>query len=133
MTQSKINVDIIRRCGWVAGILIASTTFFMALLTCLHMGKVDNHPTQNFVTINKRRILVDNNPEQRRISGCPLTFPFKPCLTTLKVTKGYSNLIRIASHAVCLDTVTGLTDGTPPGTVLYVVRKAGQDFVGGSA
>jgi tripartite-type tricarboxylate transporter receptor subunit TctC len=36
MTQLKINIDIIRRCGWVASILIASTTFFMALLTCLH-------------------------------------------------------------------------------------------------
>jgi hypothetical protein len=105
-----------------------------ALLVCKHeVGKVDISPTQNFVTINQRRILVEKNPELRRISGCPLTFPFKPCLTTLEVTRGYSAFIRIAAHAVCLDTVTGLTDGTPPGTVQYIVRKPGQDFVGGSA
>jgi hypothetical protein len=30
---------------------------------------------------------------------------------------------------VCLDTVTGLTDGTPPGIVTYKVRHAGQALV----
>ena len=105
-----------------------------ALLVCKHeLGKVNIAPTQNFVTINHRRILVENNPEGRSISGCPLTFPFKPCLTTLRVRKGYSVFIRIAGKAVCLDTVTGLTDGTPPGTVDYIVRKPGQEFVGGRA
>ena len=105
-----------------------------ALLVCKHeIGKVDIAPTQNFVTINQRRILVESNPEGRSISGCPLTFPFKPCLTTLKVRKGYSEFIRIGAKAVCLDTVIGLTDGTPPGTVDYIVRKPRQDFVGGSA
>ncbi len=105
-----------------------------ALVVCKHeVGKVDIAPTQNFVTINKRRILVEDNPEGRKISGCPLTFPFKPCLTTLKVRKGYSAFIRIATKAVCLDSVIGLTDGTPPGTVDYIVRRPGQIFVGGSA
>ena len=105
-----------------------------ALLVCKHeLGKVDIKPTQKFVTINQRLILVENNPEARKIAGCPLTFPFKPCLTTLKVRKGYSEFIRIADKAVCLDSVIGLTDGTPPGTVDYIVRKPGQEFVGGSA
>jgi len=53
----------------------------------------------------------------------------RPCLTTLKVTAGYSNLIRIAGRRVCLDTITGLTDGTPPGLVKYKVNNAGQPFV----
>jgi hypothetical protein len=34
---------------------------------------------------------------------------------------------------VCLDAVTGLTDGTPPGIVKYKVRNAGQRLVGASA
>jgi hypothetical protein len=37
--------------------------------------------------------------------------------------------LRIAGRRVCLETVTGLTDGTPPGTVKYLVRDPGQGFV----
>ena len=48
---------------------------------------------------------------------------------TLQVTEGYSDFIHIEGRAVCLDTVTGLTDGTPPGTVRYVVQHPGQTFV----
>ena len=33
---------------------------------------------------------------------------------------------------LCLDTVVGKTDGTPPGVVIYHVRQPGQDFVEGS-
>jgi len=53
----------------------------------------------------------------------------KPCATTLRVTKGYSDFVSIGGRRVCLDAVTGLTDGTPPGTVNYVVRKPGQRLV----
>jgi hypothetical protein len=56
----------------------------------------------------------------------------RPCLTTLAVNKGYSDLLRIDGRAVCLDTVTGRTDGTPPGVVDYVVATPGQPFVGES-
>jgi hypothetical protein len=45
------------------------------------------------------------------------------------VTAGYSDLIRINGKRVCLDTVTGLTDGTPPGLVKYKVNNAGQPSV----
>jgi hypothetical protein len=45
------------------------------------------------------------------------------------VQKGYSQFIRVEDHWLCLDTVTGFTDGTPPGVVMYVVRDAGQNFV----
>jgi hypothetical protein len=53
----------------------------------------------------------------------------KPCTTTLPVRVGYSDLLRIEGRRVCLDTVTGLTDGSPPGTVNYSVRAAGQALV----
>jgi hypothetical protein len=45
------------------------------------------------------------------------------------VQEGYSEYIRVENCRVCLDTITGLTDGTPPGKVMYVVRDAGQEFV----
>jgi hypothetical protein len=101
-----------------------------ARIVCKHeLGKVSLQPSQEFVTIEGRKILVERDPEGRSISGCPLVFPFKPCLHTLPVKEGYSELVRIEQRRVCLDSLEGLTDGTPPGTVMYKVSNPGQDFV----
>ena len=102
-----------------------------AKLVCAHeLGKVVNAPTQDLVTIRRRRVLVEKDPEGRDIQFCPnVGATIKPCQHTLAVQVGYSDFMRIDGRRVCLDTVTGLTDGTPPGTVLYKVRSAGQDFV----
>ena len=102
-----------------------------AVIVCQHeLGIVQNVPSQNWVTIADRRVLVENDPEGRTIKGCPnIGVGIRPCLTTLKVTAGYSDLIRINGKRVCLDTVTGLTDGTPPGLVKYKVNNAGQPSV----
>jgi hypothetical protein len=102
-----------------------------AVLLCNHvLGTVDIVPTQDLVTANGRRILVERNPEGRPIKGCPnIGATIKPCQLTLAVEVGYSDLLRIDGRRICLDTVTGLTDGTPPGTVKYTVRDPGQQFV----
>ncbi|MFW5874665.1 MAG: hypothetical protein ACOCUC_00380 [bacterium] len=104
-----------------------------AKLVCKHeLGKVGIRVSQEFVTIGQDPVLVENDPEQRPVSGCPnIGATIKPCTSTLKVIRGYSNLVRINHRRVCLDTVTGLTDGTPPGTVRYIVRHPGQNFVSG--
>lgn len=102
-----------------------------ALLVCKHeVGRITNKPSQDFVTIGKHRVLVESDPEGRSIGGCPVVPPIgRACVTTLKVQTGYSNWIRIGGNAVCLDTITGFTDGTPPGVVKYKVNFAGQEFV----
>lgn len=102
-----------------------------AVLVCAHeLGIVGIRATQDLVTIEGRRVLVAVDPESRPIVGCPNVGPtIKPCTTTLPVKQGYSNLIRIDGRKLCLDPVTGLTDGTPPGTVEYHVRSAGQALV----
>lgn len=102
-----------------------------AVIVCRHeLGRVSLEPANHWVTINARRILVDDDPEGRPIAGCPnLGVTIKPCNQTLVVRSGYSGFIRIAGRRVCLDTVTGLTDGTPPGTVEYYVRSPGQSLV----
>lgn len=102
-----------------------------AVLTCSHeLGIVTNTTTQDFVTIKKRRILIESNPESRPIVGCPNVGPaIKPCMTTLKVNQGYSSLLRINGHRICLSNIQGLTDGTPPGVVKYQVRSPGQNLV----
>lgn len=102
-----------------------------AVLICDHqLGIVQNQPTQKLVTVKGRRILVETNPEGRSIKGCPnIGLTIKPCNTTLRVQQGYSSLLRIDGRRICLDTVTGLTDGTPPGAVNYKVRSPGQTLV----
>ena len=100
-------------------------------LICKHeLGTVANRNSQSFVAISGSPVLVEDDPEGRSIAGCPnVGATIKPCTTTLPVFKGYSDLVRIGGKRVCLDAMTGLTDGTPPGTVEYIVGFAGQDFV----
>jgi hypothetical protein len=102
-----------------------------AHLACAHvMGRVGIVATQDLVAVAGRRALVEGDPVGRPISGCPnVGATIKPCTSTLAVQVGYSALVRIAGRRACLDTVTGLTDGTPPGTVSYTVRDPGQQLV----
>jgi hypothetical protein len=102
-----------------------------ALLVCSHaLGVIRNAPCQSLVTINKRRVLVERDPVSWTIVGCPnVGIAIKPCTSTLAVQVGYSDLIRIDGRRACLDSISGLTDGTPPGTVLYQVKHPGQLFV----
>jgi len=102
-----------------------------ALLVCKHqLGKVSIVPSQDLVSIGSRRVLIDPDPQGRSIGGCPNYGPaIKPCTTTLQVQQGYSEWIRIEGKSVCLDTVTGFTDGTPPGIVKYIVNQPGQQWV----
>jgi hypothetical protein len=102
-----------------------------AVVICKHeLGIVNLVPTQELVTIQQRKVLVENNPETRPIVGCPnIGATIKPCTLTLKVEEGYADFLRINGQRICLDTVTGLTDGTPPGVVKYAVRSPGQELV----
>jgi hypothetical protein len=102
-----------------------------AIVVCKHqLGKSDNAPSQHFVRIDARRVLIEPDPVGRTISGCPNYGPsIKPCTTTLKVQQGYSAWIRIGGSSLCLDTLAGYTDGTPPGIVQYIVNAPGQQWV----
>jgi hypothetical protein len=102
-----------------------------ALMVCAHeLGRVGLVASQSWVTVEGRPLLVRADPEGRPIAACPNIGPtIKPCTTTLAVQTGYSTLLRVDGRAVCLDTVTGLTDGTPPGIVKYKVNAPGQTLV----
>lgn len=105
-----------------------------AVLVCNHQtGIVTNQPSQHLVTIASRPVLVDSDPERKSIKGCTFATPtIKPCMLTLNVSKGYSDLIRINGHRVCLRELTGLTDWTGA-NVEYKVRTPGQLLVTESA
>ena len=102
-----------------------------SVLICEHkLGKVQIEPTQSLVTINGRRALIRPNPEARPIKGCPNLGPtIKPCTVTWAVERGYSAFIRIKGIPVCLDSVRGLTDGTPQGAVEYIVADPAEHLV----
>ena len=102
-----------------------------ATVVCAHeLGRVTNDASQAVLTIEGRPVLVAKDPEGRTIKGCPnVGAAIRPCLTTLAVHTGYSTWVAVEGHSVCLDVLSGLTDGTPPGTVKYKVRHAGQSLV----
>lgn len=102
-----------------------------ALLTCKHgPGVVDVRATQELVTIAGRRVLVRPDPLERPIAGCPMFGPgLKPCTTTQDVRAGYCEWIEIEGRSACLDTLVGLTNGDPIGTILYRVIRPGQEWV----
>jgi len=102
-----------------------------AELVCDHeLGCIANEPSQDLVTVERRRVLVATDPEGRAIGGCPnIGATIRPCLRTLRVDAGYSTLLTIEGRSICLNTVTGYSDGTPPGVVKYNVRRPGQNLV----
>jgi hypothetical protein len=101
-----------------------------AVLRCDHQGSVHNQPGQSLVTVAGKKVLVEIDPEGRQITGCPMiSLTTKPCTNTLKVTQGYSTLMKVSGKRVCLDTVLGLTDGFPPGVTNYKVYAPGQTLV----
>jgi hypothetical protein len=101
-----------------------------AVLRCDHLARVENKPSQDLLRIDGRRVLVARDPEGRHIHGCPNLSPAtKPCIQTLVVEEGYSDLLSVAGAAVCLSSILGHTDGTPPGAVYYRVKEPGQQYV----
>jgi hypothetical protein len=103
-----------------------------ATLICDHGGHVSIAATQDYVRIEKRRVLVRPNPEGRGIAGCPNSNPLAgilSCRHTLEVREGYSLLLRIGGREVCLDTVLGYTDGSPPRIANYKVVDPAQTLV----
>lgn len=100
-------------------------------LVCDHGGATRIRGAgQALVRIDGKQVLVKGDPGGQTISRCPnVGATIKPCTSTLPETKGDSTLIYIKGTPVCLDTVEGLTDGTPPGVVEYKVRRRGQEFV----
>ena len=100
------------------------------VLRCGHDGIVAPVASQSWVRISASPMLVKSDPVGRSIGMCPnVGLNIKPCTSTLVVHTGYSGFLRIGGRAICLDTVVGYTDGTPPGAVKYTVRDPGQRLV----
>ena len=102
-----------------------------ALLSCDHMtGIVAQVASQHWVRMEGEAPLIGNDPAHKSIAGCGNVGPtIKPCTSTLNVEAGKSTFVHIDGKPICLDTVLGGTDGTPPGATKYRVRQPGQFLV----
>jgi len=104
------------------------------VVKCGHNGIVRNQASQHFVTIKHMPVLVSDDPVGRNIIACPnYGIGRKPCTKTMVVRVGYSRFLSINGHAVCLETVEGVTDGVDVQVVLYTVRAPGQTLVGAAS
>ena len=62
----------------------------------------------------------------RPIVGCVNVNPaagFRPCTSTLSVESGFAGVLGEDGSPLLLDSVTGYTDGSPPGTHRFKVRQ----------
>ncbi len=103
-----------------------------AVLKCAHGGTVKVVHRQDWVTVEKRAILIEGDPLGRSISACPMATPTTPpCSKTVSVDSGasYSAFVTVDALRVCLDTVTGTTDWSKLGTVPFGLTSPGQSLV----
>jgi len=101
-----------------------------ARIVCAHGGQVTLVPRQPTVTIQGAAILRESDLIGAPIVGCaqPPTVSSKPCTAVVSTLPGGSSpTVSAAGLPVHLDSLSGMTDGVPPGVISVVF--AGQATV----
>jgi hypothetical protein len=101
-----------------------------ATILCAHGGQVTLVPRQTTVTISGNHVLREGDLSGAPIVGClqPPTPSTKPCTTVISTLPGSaSTRVTAAGLPVLLATLSGITDGVPPGTIM--VANPGQTNV----
>ena len=101
-----------------------------ARIICAHGGQVTLAPRQTTVTIQGGAVLRETDLMGAPIVGCaqPPSAGSKPCTLVVAVMPGGSApTVAVGGMPAHLDSLTGMTDGVPPGTVSVVF--AGQTTV----
>ena len=114
-------------------ILTASFTFLKfrvppivtsnATILCVHGGRVMVTPRQMKVLIQGGSVLCEGDLSGVPIVGCaqPPTPATKPCTMVVSTLPGSASLkVTAAGRPVLLSTLSGITDGVPPGTIMVV-------------
>lgn len=100
-----------------------------ATIMCAHGGQVTLSPRQAQVQIQGGSVLCVPDLVGAPIIGCaqPPTATTKPCTTVVATPSGFSPKVLVGGRPVYLATLTGLTDGVPPGAIQ--VAAPGQTIV----
>lgn len=104
-----------------------------ARLTCDHKTGIVITIPLSFVTISGSAVQIKGDPSLKPIVGCTnIGSTIKPCLFTVNEEAGHSAFITVGGKPVCLQSLRGKTEGTPPATVNYKVLTIAQSFVKGT-
>jgi len=103
-----------------------------ATILCAHGGRVTLIPRQTTVMIQGGAVLCEPDLVGAPIMGCaqPPSPSTKPCTTVASTLPGSSSpKVMVGGRPAYFATLTGLTDGVPPGTIM--VADPGQTSVQG--
>ncbi len=98
-----------------------------ATILCSHGGKVTIPATQHILTVNGLAVLVQGDEAGGSVAGCTnvnAAIGQKPCTKPLPATAGFATKLQVGGKPVLLQSATGQTDSSPPGT--WQVVSAGQ-------
>ncbi len=101
-----------------------------ATIMCVHGGQVVLVPRQLQVTIQGGSVMCEPDLVGSVIAGCtvPPTPASKPCTTVISTLPGSSDpKVLVDGRPAYIATLSGITDGVPPGTILVV--DPGQTLV----
>jgi hypothetical protein len=94
-----------------------------AQVVCAHGGHVMLTPRQPVVTAGGGAVLCEGDLIGAPVVGCaqPPSPTTKPCTTVVSTLPGSTALkVTVAGRPPYLQTLSGLTDGVPPGTIMVV-------------
>lgn len=100
-----------------------------ATIMCVHGGRVMLTPRQMKVQIQSGSVLCVPDLVGAPIVGCaqPPSPGSKPCTAVVATPSGFSPTVLVGGRPVYLATLTGITDGVPPGAIQ--VTAPGQTVV----
>jgi hypothetical protein len=95
-----------------------------AVIMCAHGGQVTLIPRQTKVLAGGSPVLCEPDLVGAPILGClqPPTPATKPCTTVVSTIPGPSTSLKVtvSGRPVYIATLTGITDGVPPGVITVV-------------
>lgn len=102
-----------------------------ATIMCIHGGQVMLMPHQTQVQIQGGSVLCVPDLAGAPIVGCaqPPSPGSKPCTAVVATPTGASPKVIVGGRPAYIATLTGITDGVPPGAIL--VTAPGQTIVQG--
>lgn len=103
-----------------------------ATIICAHGGQVVLIPRQGTVTVQGGAVLCEPDLVGAPIAGCaqPASPGSKPCTTVVSTLPGSTSLKAfVGGRPAYLATLSGLTDGVPPGSITVI--SPGQTTVQG--
>jgi hypothetical protein len=95
-----------------------------ATIICAHAGQVTLIPRQAMVLAGGAPVLCEGDLSGAPILGCaqPPSIATKPCTTVVSTSPGVSSSPRVlvGGRPVLIQTLSGITDGVPPGVITVV-------------